>query len=169
MVPRGSIISRWVIGLSLLVMILALGDCGGGGKDAAEQKDLRGFPIPGDHMVYVTSKTAEIPVAKVHTTGNPSGTGDQLAWALVIPGDPGDSISGITLPDSTCGPSTAAWTATWTPYPKPGLQGAAATSGPMTPPPPGTNDGSLDLWYRINLASGTIGNGPCGRMIIVKP
>ena len=102
---RSAALPRWVLGPSLIVTCLALSSCG-------HVKGM-GFPVTGDHMVYVT-KTAALVDVTVHTTGNPKGTGDQVAWTAVD----GTPITGITIPDPSV-PGTGCQAPTWNPFPHP--------------------------------------------------
>src|SRR5262252_3129701 len=105
---------------ALTVALLVRCATGGGDRTWAHQCSC-------DHLVYVQTSTAPSDVT-VYTDGNPTGSGDQVAWALV--GGSG-AIDSIKMPDSTCGSSSVSWT----PYPGVSNSTTTALSGPFTQPP----------------------------------
>jgi hypothetical protein len=162
MVKRRLILSRLLIGFSLVAVILLLGTCGGerGGKNDEIGKKGK-FASGNGYLLYFKSSDTTVPVTPtVSTTGGPTSNGDQVAWVLM---DSNLSITSLTFPAAGCGTSNVP--STWTPYPSPAWYQQYAFSGPLTPPPGGTSNGSYNLYYKIRLSDGS---GPCGRIIINK-
>jgi hypothetical protein len=185
MAPARSVFPRLFVGLTLVLMISVFGSCSNDKKAEGEKKaetgkkaeiaqkseGETGEPEPilsstYNNLLYFQSTdsvVAKVPYA--YTSGNPTSTGDQLAWVLIPPAaNPTITIASITMPAVGCGNSTVP--IGWTPYPRPVFCGQLAGSGPLSPPTAGTNSGSYDLYYKIMLSTGS---GPCGHIVIVKP
>ena len=173
MALRRSLFSQLFLGLSLVLMILALGACAKKEEKAAKNAEAaeggeEPFLTTAGSLLYfkggVGGDTSVAATPQAHTGGGPTvSTGDQVAWVLY---GSALTVTSLTFPATTsCGTSNVP--AGWTPYAAPDQYKGYAFSGPLTQPPPSVpNTGSWNLYYKITLSDNS---GPCGHIIIVRP
>jgi len=162
MAPRTIATGRVLLGLSLFSITLAFGSCRTSGDHGFHTFD---FPVPGDHVVYVT-RQGPIPDVTVHVKGNPKATGDQLAWVAVD----GTPIVSVTIPDPGAPASNPPCPApSWNPYlnKESSPSGYATLSGALNVAGLPAGNGTWCVPYSVRLQGVLL---PIyGRVIIVRP